>query len=349
MGTGCREIWIYPPEAKLIREFDCIIFETGSSVQIFGEFMQASFFPVSFKPQISGHETFPLRYGWLKKAYDEVTNANSDTDNRAVFLNDDAIGRFGVGKNMVASIRHWAYATGILNEDSHSHVIRPTYIGKTLFNDDGLDPYMEHPTTLWLLHWKLASQPVKVTWYWAFNLCPSLSFDRDLIVNNINRIAKEQKWQRTGVTTIKNDVACFVRTYVSQQPSTRTGVDSSLECPLTELQLAQAVNKRNLFRFVRGPKATLGNGIFTYALIDFWSRFSKNSRTLSLEAISHAPGSPGRVFLLNETNVVDRLSELDKYTRGKLSWSETAGLKQVVREANDILDRPHGYIRRDYV
>ena len=23
-----------------------------------------------YKPQFSGHETFPLRYGWLKKAFD---------------------------------------------------------------------------------------------------------------------------------------------------------------------------------------------------------------------------------------------------------------------------------------
>ena len=25
-----------------------------------------------YSPQLSGHETFPLRYGWLKKAFDAV-------------------------------------------------------------------------------------------------------------------------------------------------------------------------------------------------------------------------------------------------------------------------------------
>ena len=25
-----------------------------------------------YRPQFSGHETFPLRYGWLKKAFDAV-------------------------------------------------------------------------------------------------------------------------------------------------------------------------------------------------------------------------------------------------------------------------------------
>ena len=311
--------------------------------------MQANFFPNNDKPQISGHETFPLRYGWLKKAFDEVAQCNSDSDNRAVFLGDDAIGRFGVGKNMVASIRHWANATEVLYEDSRSHVIKPTEMGNLLFRDDGLDPYLEYPATLWLLHWKLASQPRKFTWYWAFNLCPTLSFDRDLIVNRISHLAKEQNWQRIGITTLKNDVACFVRTYISQQQSARDGNDGSLESPLAELELVKSVNRRNMFRFVRGPKGTLGNGIFTYALIDFWTRYSKESGTLSLEAIVHAPGSPGRVFLLNEMDVVERLSELDKFTKGKFSLSETAGLKQVVREAKATLDISYDYIRRDYV
>ena len=31
-----------------------------------------------YRPQLSGHETFPLRYGWLKKAFDAVR----DTEGR---------------------------------------------------------------------------------------------------------------------------------------------------------------------------------------------------------------------------------------------------------------------------
>ena len=27
-----------------------------------------------YKPKLSGHETFPLRYGWLKKAFDAVSD-----------------------------------------------------------------------------------------------------------------------------------------------------------------------------------------------------------------------------------------------------------------------------------
>lgn len=57
-----------------------------------------------FKGQFSGHETFPLRHLWLRKAYDAVKEGAP----RSIFTEPEAIITFGVGKNMVSSIRHWA-------------------------------------------------------------------------------------------------------------------------------------------------------------------------------------------------------------------------------------------------
>ena len=37
-------------------------------------------FQNDYSPQFSGHETFPLRYGWLKKAFDRVAETESETD-----------------------------------------------------------------------------------------------------------------------------------------------------------------------------------------------------------------------------------------------------------------------------
>ena len=101
--------------------------------------------------------------------------------------------------------------------------------------------------------------------------------------------------------------------------------------PLTELGLIKAIGKKDGFRFVRGPKSTLGAGVFVYALLDFWKRYSPNAATLAFEAIAHAPGSPGRVFAFDENDVADRLSALDNSTDGALQWSEATGLRQVVR------------------
>src|SRR3546814_12368960 len=66
--------------------------------------------------QFAGHETFPLRYGWLKKAYDAVVEACAldEAAGASVFNDDIAIARFGVGKNMVLSMRHWALSVEVL-------------------------------------------------------------------------------------------------------------------------------------------------------------------------------------------------------------------------------------------
>ena len=299
-----------------------------------------------YSPQFSGHETFPLRYGWLKKAFDRVAETEDQPENRTACWDEDAIARFGVGKNMVASMRHWAKAAGVVKEPA-SNSVRTTRLGRLLFGPTGLDPYMEHPATLWLIHWQLAARGEKTTWFWAFNHYPAVTFERDWLIKKIDRLAKDRNWSRVANSTITNDVACFIRTYVARPSSGRTGHDDALESPLTELGLIKAVGKKDGFRFVRGPKTTLGEGVFTCALMDFWSRYS-NAATLSFEAIAHAPGGPGRVFLFDENDVADRLAALDDVTHGVLRWSETAGLKQVVRN----IEIDHGsallWIRSDY-
>lgn len=53
----------------------------------------------------SGHESFYCKSLWLKKGYDFLTEGRS-------FLDEDAVVRLGVGKNMVTSIRYWLKAFG---------------------------------------------------------------------------------------------------------------------------------------------------------------------------------------------------------------------------------------------
>ncbi len=309
-------------------------------------------FQNGYTPHFSGHETFPLRYGWLKKVFDRVAETEDEPDNRNICWDDGAIARFGVGKNMVSSMRHWAKATGIIEEPTGTSAVRPTELGHLLFGPNGLDPYMEHPATLWLIHWQLAGQPEKTTWFWAFSHYPDMTFDRDTLVRKLERLAQERfrdkAWPCIAGNTIKNDVACFIRTYVARQASGKMRYDDVLESPLTELGLIKAIGKQDGFRFVRGPKPTLSDGVFVYALTDFWARYFPHAATLSFEAIAHTPGGPGWVFLFDENDVADRLATLDGVTRGKLRWSETAGLKQVVRTIDISQGNPLSYVPSDY-
>lgn len=306
-----------------------------------------------YKPQFSGHETFPLRYGWLKKAYDAIAESDLSADNKSVFLGEDAIARFGVGKNMVASMRHWASTVGVIEDDPKTAKILPADLGHLIFgygNVEGLDPFLENPATLWTIHWCLCARPTKTTWFWVFNHYPSDLFDRQHITDGLGRLASDQAWSHTSAATIKRDVECFVRTYVAKPAATNTSPEDTLESPLAELGLIRPVGKRDGFRLARGSKPSLGAGVFLFALIDFWRRSNyAGLNHLPFDAIAHSPGSPGRVFLLDENDLAGRLMDIETYSKNVLSWSETSGIKGVIKNPKHcFFDQPLKYIRSDY-
>jgi hypothetical protein len=289
-------------------------------------------YTTDYRPLFSGHETFPLRYGWLKKAYDAVA-ADRGSGNRQIFLSDESIARFGVGRNMVASMRHWANCCGVTLENPRTGQIATTPVGDFLFGDDGVDPYLEHPASLWHLHWLLCcgdrARPLKTTWYWVFNHFTNANFKRDDLVEGLMRLGESRDWKRMSRTTVQRDVECFVRMYETRPAGARGAVEDNLESPMAELGLVRGL--KGHFHLARGGKPTLPNGVFAMALDGFWNRLG-STRTLSFEMAAYEPGSPGRVFLLDETELADRLLGLEESTKGAFRWSETAGLKQILRD-----------------
>ncbi|MGJ8671177.1 MAG: DUF4007 family protein, partial [Oceanococcus sp.] len=273
--------------------------------------MRGPIFTPEYRPQFTGHETFPLRYGWLKKVWDEVAGTQDEhPDNKYIFLADDAIARFGVGKNMVSSMRHWATALKIIEERQDGPGFRTTSLGNLLLSDKGADPYMENPATTWLLHWLLCHPEHKTTWHWAFNYFALGIFEREQLVQSLLTLAQEREWTRASRATVKRDVECFIRAYAARPPNAKSNHEDSLESPFSELGLIQPTGKRDGFRLVRGSKRGLSRGVFAFAVDMFWKSYS-SAQTISFEALAHQPGSPGRVFLLSEDDLAGRLMEID--------------------------------------
>lgn len=278
------------------------------------------------QPQFSGHETFPLRQLWLRKAYDAVAETQEPA-HRSVFAGEDAIVRFGVGKNMAMSIRFWATACGVVEETKDGYV--PTPLGHFLFSPGhGRDPYCEHPATTWLMHWQVASTFEKTTtWWYLFNHVVQQVFDREHLVDSLSRFITEYKL-RISLATLKRDVECCIRSYVP-----RLGGDSPEEMSeplLGELGLIQQ-NSKGAFEFRRGAKKSLPDGVFAYALLDYWSRMPHAGSVMDFDRVAHDFGSPGRVFKLDENAVADRLIALETLSKGSLQWVEQAGIRQVTR------------------
>ena len=286
------------------------------------------------KPQFSGHETFPLRQLWLKKAYSAIQERDTDNSNdrKSTFSDERAIIRFGVGKNMVSSIRHWALACDIIKED-HDLGYKTTDLGDLLFGEKGLDPYQEHPSTSWLIHWNLAGEGTRsTTWKWLFNYVIDPTLESENLFASLVAYAEENKY-KVANATLKRDIECCLRSYVP-----RFGADSPEEISdsvLGELGLIQQTGKGS-FEFKRGEKQSLNDHIFAYCLINFWEKYSPSTQTLSFESIAHEIGSPGRVFKLDEESVLERVQNLAETTKNQLVWSDTAGMRQVIRNNNKI-------------
>ena len=71
--------------------------------------------------------------------------------------------------------------------------------------------------------------------------------------------------------------------------------------------------------------------------------------SLAFESIAYGEGSPGRVFKLDEDSVAERLFNLDALTKGALSWTDTAGLRQVHRKEEKIAGLSEAMLERAYV
>jgi hypothetical protein len=188
------------------------------------------------------------------------------------------------------------------------------------------------------MHWFLASTPEKTTtWYYIFNHVVHQTFDRDSVVSSLSGLIAEHGL-RISIATLKRDVECCVRSYVP-----RAGGDSPEEMSeplLGELGLIQQ-NAKGSFEFRRGAKRSLPDGVFAFALLDYWQRFEHAGSVMGFDRVAHDYGSPGRVFKLDENAVADRLMALEQLSKGQIQWTEQAGIRQVTRTGGALNDIQH--------
>lgn len=277
----------------------------------------------------AGHQTFPVRAGWLKKGIDAIAEPEGDP---GFFTRPDALVELGVGKNMVQSVRHWLLAFRAADEkrDSRSRELEATPLGAQLFGSasrDGWDPFLEDPASLWLLHWQVASPgSIAFSWVWAFNHLREYEFSKESLADSILSGAQTRVSKLPSRETVERDVECLLHTYV--EPS--TGADEELDCPLRSLGLIRPTFGRH-FRFQTGAKP-LPAPVFFFALCSFWDRQHRQADSLSVHRITYDEGSPGMVFKLDEESVLAYLDALGAASDGKLVFEDTPLVREVTRE-----------------
>jgi len=263
-------------------------------------------------PRFSGHETFACRYAWLPKAYRAL---KADPD---LFVDDEsAMAELGLGKNMVRSLKFWVEVMNIAEPDGRSRRMRTTPFADQVLSEDGFDPYLEDPQTLWLLHWVLASRREAPLFAWKFMLGDWTypEFTRSEALTAITVASKNLGLEHSNVT-LGQHLDIFLHTYLSTRGQS-FGIEDSLDGPFVNLQLLLPLGERRndtgrwepVFGFRREPKPDISDKLFDYCLADYWTRFSPEEGTLPLRQIALGPSSPGQVFKLSEDDVRTRLEE----------------------------------------
>lgn len=279
------------------------------------------------KLNCSGHETFQFRYTWLKKIYDAVSK------NPNLFKDENAMSELGVGRSMVNAMKHWGISTQIIDCDKDNGSCTVTNFAKKLFDDKGWDPYLEDLGTLWLLHWKIATNiENSTTWYYGFNKFTSIEFTKEQLLEGlINFIDSEEC--KISRNTISRDVDCFIKTYITTGTKKNSIIEDTVDCPLVELDLIEETGIRGFYRFSRGAKHSITDELFAYCLLEHWEN-SNRTNVIHFDEIAYKEGSPGFVFKLDEDSLAFKLASLEKLTNGKIRFDETSSLKQIYKDGD---------------
>lgn len=276
------------------------------------------------------HETFHPRYGWLRKAYEGACHGVD------AFSRPDATVMLGVGKNMVNAIKHWGMAFDLLDEvrlPDRKRVARyvPSALAEAMFSEDGWDPYLEDPASLWLLHWRLLRPPCHApAWWLAFNGFGPVQFTDEQLLHFIEEIVDSTpEWSRIASSSIKKDVDCVIRMYAPTKAKGRQGLEDILDCPFRDLGLIEPVpDEPRTFRWSHAPKSSLPPEIVAHAAVDF-ARRTGTGTTVTLTRLATAPGGPGRAFKMPEAQLYEALATAAEMVDG-LSVTSPGGIRQLV-------------------
>ena len=167
------------------------------------------------------HDTFYIRKGWLSKGMKNIEKKPH------VFVDkeENPMDVLGIGANMVKSLRYWLPALG-LTEEPKSGVRKQSFtdFGEIVYEHD---KYMEETGTLYLLHYKMATNKDNVTaWYFFFNEFTDREFTKEDFVQKLQSFIKmNEKDYDVALRSLEEDFACIINTYLPNNKTEDAEID----------------------------------------------------------------------------------------------------------------------------
>ncbi len=190
------------------------------------------------------HQGYDLREQWITKGLQALAYTEDPQARARLFTASGAPDHFGIGPGMVAALRYWLRATGLMVEQPETGYGRKvptvTPLGALLSLHD---PYLGRVGSLWLLHAHLARNLLLApTFYWFFQcFVGNTPFTKEACLEALLSWAiKDAPQQRINPELLRKDVECLFRLYAATSHSAQmTPEQSALVSPFRRLHLLQ--------------------------------------------------------------------------------------------------------------
>jgi len=253
------------------------------------------------------HGTFYIRNGWISKGINVL-----DEGDKTIFSPknmEEAIDKLGLGQAMVVSLRYWLDAFGITEETRENNEVAKefTEFGRKIKEKDR---YLERKGTLWLLHYKLATNKDNATtWYWFFNKFNQREFDDEIFMRKLEIYISEEGEKPVSENTIRKDYLCLKNTYLYENNINKNeNIEDAISSPLRELKLITNSGNNKMYMKNKINIEEIAPEIFYYTIID---RLSDQVNQISLEDLTYKENFPGRIFNLNMNDIYDMTNILE--------------------------------------
>lgn len=276
------------------------------------------------KIRLQGHEKFALREGWLNKGLIIVK------EKPGIFQSDEAPDVFGIGNNMVKSLRYWLKAFGLISETPGKGASL-TKIGNMIYEND---LYFEDVFTLWILHSNIAKNVEEATsWYLFFNRCQIDDLNREQIQQVLKReLDKYVEGASYSENSLKSDVDVLLNMY-SDAKEILDPEDKNIS-PFSELKLLKKIDGR--YSKIHADKRLANEWIVLYELANMF----EDRESISIEELSSNENGLQKIYQMTLVMINDFLDKLDAL--GFIHVDRTAGLDMIykVKDFNsmDVLE-----------
>jgi hypothetical protein len=284
------------------------------------------------------HESFFIRKGWLSKG---MKNIIADP---SVFVRKDInpMDTLGLGANMVKSLRYWLQAVGLTEEAKSGRRTQSlTPLGQKIWDND---QYIEEMGTLWLLHYRLATNKEDATaWFYFFNMFKPNEFSREDFYSHISNYLWEIE-KDIAESSIEGDYNCILGTYLPRIKSNPNKVnpEENFDCPLGELGLIDIVDKKKrLYKKSQPKKDTIPPLILLAVILDQ----ADGEKSIRISSIQNDLCNAGKVFNLDVILLTGLLYQL--HTMEYIKVNRTAGLDVIeIKTELSFLDCVEEYYRQ---